>query len=590
VLLVGGCYSNLEATSALCAEAARLDIPPEQIVCTGDVVAYCADAAPTVALIRDLGIQVVMGNCEESLGWGKQDCGCGFAEGTACDRLSAAWYAHADAQLTERDREWMRSLPRRIDILFGDRRIAVIHGAVDSINRFIFGSTPWSEKQRQIELAGCDGIIGGHCGIPFSQMADGKLWHNPGAIGMPANDGTTRVWYSLLSGSENGIEVRLVPLEYDVHSAARKMRQSGLPEGYAIGLETGIWPSCDVLPSQELRLTGEPIAPYRIFWNCVSGPYSSEPLTLTRLRPKFSDPEITATGQRRASVKIKKLDTVWFNTGTLCNITCNNCYIESSPKNDRLAYLTLADVQCFLSEALARNPRPSEIGFTGGEPFMNPEILQMLDASLDVGFRVLVLTNAMRPMQRLKPQLLEINRRFPGKLALRVSLDHYEPVGHERLRGKRTWQPAVNGMMWLADNEFEVSVAGRTIWGETEAIMRNGYRALFAELGLRINADDPTRLVLFPEMRADEDVPEITEQCWNILNRTPDSVMCASSRMVIKRKGAQRPSVVACTLLPYDSAFELGATLADATGPVRLNHPYCARFCVLGGASCSAHS
>jgi hypothetical protein len=73
---------------------------------------------------------------------------------------------------------------------------------------------------------------------------------------------------------------------------------------------------------------------------------------------------------------------------------------------------------------------------------------------------------------------------------------------------------------------------------------------LFAELGLEIDADDPSRLALFPEMRVDEDVPEITEQCWGILDRSPDSVMCASSRMVIKRKGALRPAVVSCTLLP----------------------------------------
>jgi pyruvate-formate lyase-activating enzyme len=421
-------------------------------------------------------------------------------------------------------------------------------------------------------------------------MADGKLWHNPGAIGMPANDGTPRVWYSRLSVGESGIEVRLVSLKYDVHSAARKMRQSGLPEGYAAALETGLWPSCDILPNQELGLTGQPIAAHRILWNGASDPYSSEPRTPARLRPKFSDPEITATGQRRASVKIKKLDTVWFNTGTLCNLTCDNCYIESSPKNDRLAYLTLAEVQCFLNEAMARDPRPSEIGFTGGEPFMNPQILEMLDASLSAGFKALVLTNAMRPMQRLKSRLLAINSRFPGKLAVRVSLDHYEPVGHERVRGKRTWQPTIDGLMWLAENGFDVSVAGRTIWDETEATMRNGYRALFAELGLHVNPDDPIRVVLFPEMRADEDVPEITEQCWGILNRSPDSVMCASSRMVVKRKGAPRPTVVACTLLPFDSAFDLGATLADATRPVRLNHRYCARFCVLGGASCSAHS
>ena len=307
------------------------------------------------------------------------------------------------------------------------------------------------------------------------------------------------------------------------------------------------------------------------------------------LPPKFSDPDITAKGERRARVELKTLDTVWFNTGTLCNLTCENCYIESSPRNDRLVYLTREEVRRFLAEADTFDPRPSEIGFTGGEPFMNPDILGMLEDSLDAGFRVLVLTNAMKPMQRLKAALIDLTRRFPGRLTFRVSLDHYEATGHERLRGPRSWQRTMDGLMWLASKGFNVSIAGRTVWGATEATMRSGYAALFSDLDLKVNAYNPAHLVLFPEMKADEEVPEITEHCWGILGKRPDSVMCASSRMVVKRKGADRPAVVSCTLLPYDGAFELGSSLAEAARPVKLNHRYCARFCVLGGASCSSH-
>lgn len=305
---------------------------------------------------------------------------------------------------------------------------------------------------------------------------------------------------------------------------------------------------------------------------------------------KFQGPEVTAAGERRASVRLTTLRTLWFNTGTLCNITCENCYIESSPRNDRLAYLSRDEVRGFLDEAAQREPPPDEIGFTGGEPFMNRAILGILEDTLQGGFRALVLTNAMRPMQCLKVPLAAINQRFPGRLAVRVSLDHYEAGGHERLRGRRTWTPAIEGLLWLANAGFEVSVAGRTIWNEPLEQMRAGYERLFARLGLTIDAGDPSRLVLFPEMRADDDVPEITERCWGILGKRPESVMCASSRMVVKHKGTDRPSVVACTLLPYDAAFALGATLAEATQrPVPLNHRFCAQFCVLGGASCSAH-
>jgi predicted phosphodiesterase len=266
VLFFGGCYSNLEATVALRREAARLGIGPGNIVCTGDVVAYCADPTATVAAVRDWGVHVVMGNCEESLGWSKEDCGCGFDEGSACERLSIDWYAFANRELGEDDRSWMRSLPRRLDVTIAGRRLAVIHGSVDSINSFVFASTPWEDKKRQIERSGGHGVAGGHCGIPFSHAAGGLLWHNSGALGMPANDGTARVWYSLFVPSGRDIDVRSMSLQYDAGSAARKMRERGLPAGYAEALETGLWPSCDVLPAAELAQRGEALPPDRLLW------------------------------------------------------------------------------------------------------------------------------------------------------------------------------------------------------------------------------------------------------------------------------------------------------------------------------------
>jgi sulfatase maturation enzyme AslB (radical SAM superfamily) len=306
-------------------------------------------------------------------------------------------------------------------------------------------------------------------------------------------------------------------------------------------------------------------------------------------REKFSDPYFTAKGERRASVTLKHLETLWFNTGTLCNLACHNCYIESSPKNDRLVYLTRGEVRAFLDEASRLPVLPTEIGFTGGEPFMNPDIIGMIEDSLAAGFRVLVLTNAMNPMARLKASLVDLQLRFRARLSIRVSLDHYEATGHEQLRGPRSWQPTIDGLFWLAGNGFNLTIAGRTFWGETHATMRAGYAKLLAKLGLNIDAWNPNQLVLFPEMEEQADVPEISEGCWDILGKSPEQVMCASSRMVVKRKGAAAPVIVACTLLPYAEGFEMGASLAEATRSVRLNHRHCARFCVLGGASCSSH-
>ncbi|PIE12345.1 MAG: radical SAM protein [Rhodobacterales bacterium] len=305
---------------------------------------------------------------------------------------------------------------------------------------------------------------------------------------------------------------------------------------------------------------------------------------------KFADPFVTADGQTRAEVALTHPETLWFNTGTLCNITCANCYIDSSPTNDALVYLTAEEVQEFLTQIAARNWPIREIGFTGGEPFMNPNIIDILRVSLQAGFEVLVLTNAMRPMmrKRLLAGIEELNAAYPGKLTFRISLDHHSRARHDEERGSGSFDITLQGMQWLRDAGVAMAVAGRTSFGESDPDSRAGFAALFAEHRFDIDADNPGQTVLFPEMDMSVEVPEITTACWGILGKSPDDVMCSSSRMVVKRKGAARPTVLACTLLAYDKAFELGESLEEAEQPVQLNHPHCAKFCVLGGASCSA--
>ncbi|MYA22610.1 MAG: radical SAM protein [Gemmatimonadetes bacterium] len=320
-----------------------------------------------------------------------------------------------------------------------------------------------------------------------------------------------------------------------------------------------------------------------------AGDSMTQTQALSLLDPhKFQDPDVTADGEERASVALTRLETLWFNTGTLCNLECVNCYIESSPRNDRLVYLTAAEVAAYLDEIERDRLGTHEIGFTGGEPFMNPEMLDMLGDVLERGFESLVLTNAMRPMMKCADGLLRLREVHGDRLTIRVSIDHYEQALHEEERGERSWAPMIKGLRWLSDCGFRLTAAGRTLWGGEESELRTGFARLFADLGVRIDAADPSQLVIFPEMNPSIDVPEITTGCWDILGQSPDDIMCASSRMVIKHKGADSPVVLSCTLLPYDAAFEMGQTLAEAWAPVKLNHPHCAQFCVLGGASCSA--
>lgn len=305
---------------------------------------------------------------------------------------------------------------------------------------------------------------------------------------------------------------------------------------------------------------------------------------------KFQDPAITAKGEARATVALSDPQTLWFNTGTLCNIECVNCYILSSPKNDALVYITADEVRDYLEQLEDRKWGVREIAFTGGEPFMNPQMIDITEASLERGYEVLILTNAMLPMMRktMRDGLLRVNAAYPGKLTMRISVDHHRADLHDAERGVGSMAKTIKGMEWLRDNGFRMAVAGRSVFADSEAESRAGYAAFFAKHDFKIDAYHPGMTVLFPEMDERIEVPEITTACWGILDKSPDAMMCASSRMVVKRKGADKPAVLACTLLPYAPEFELGATLEEAEGAVALNHPHCAKFCVLGGASCSA--
>jgi hypothetical protein len=244
----------------------------------------------------------------------------------------------------------------------------------------------------------------------------------------------------------------------------------------------------------------------------------------------------------------------------------------------------------YLDEIDALGYGKVEIAFTGGEPYMNPEILRLSEMALERGHELLVLTNAMKPMMRPRIQkgLMALKETFGDKMTLRVSLDHFSAEEHDRERGAGSFEIALKGMDWINAQGIPIHIAGRAMFSESDAQARKGYSDLIKSRGWAIDAHDPAQTILFPEMDAAIDVPEITTDCWNILDVHPDSMMCANSRMVVRRKGAGRATVLACTLLWDDPQFELSETLAGARDAVKLNHPHCAKFCVLGGASCSA--
>jgi predicted phosphodiesterase len=260
LLVCGGAYGNLQALETLAVFQAQAGIPDSHVIHTGDAVAYCADTEATTQFIARRGWHAIKGNVEEQIAAGSQDCGCGFAEGSACDVASARWYAHAVATLSPASKAWMAGLPSHLTFRMSGLRVRVVHGSVNQTNRFMWASLPEREFAVELDASGADVVIAGHTGIAFTRFIGERCWHNSGALGMPANDGTRRVWVSVLTPSLSGITISHHALEADVDTAASAIRRDGLPAGYADGLETGLWPSLDILPRTERSATGQPLS------------------------------------------------------------------------------------------------------------------------------------------------------------------------------------------------------------------------------------------------------------------------------------------------------------------------------------------
>lgn len=300
---------------------------------------------------------------------------------------------------------------------------------------------------------------------------------------------------------------------------------------------------------------------------------------------KFLNKKFTYDGKPRAYVELKNLETLWFNSGTLCNLKCIDCYIESSPFNKSLQYLNLKDIKKYTDEIFFHNLNTKLIGITGGEPFMNPFIMDILAHLLNLNFKVLCLSNGMRPIE------LKFNRliTLPNlkNLVIRISIDHYEKHDHEKIRGKNTWSKLIKNISWLHNNGFNINIASKIGNSESEDQIRKGFNNLFKKNKINLDAFDKNILVLFPIMNSEKPATEISQECWKILNKNPDNVMCSSSRMIVKKKDEKNTRVLACTLVTKDKNFELGEKLSTSKKKVYLNHPFCSQFCVLGNSSCS---
>ena len=200
-------------------------------------------------------------------------------------------------------------------------------------------------------------------------------------------------------------------------------------------------------------------------------------------------------------------------------------------------------------------------------------------------FKVLVLSNGMRPIKIKFKDLLTLPNL--NNLTIRISVDHFKKKGHERIRGSNTWKQLIRNLIWLSNNGLNLNIASKIKPDESEKIIREGFHKLFKKIKLNIDPYNKNELIIFPIMDYHKATVEITQNCWAILNKNPESIMCSNSRMIIKRKDEISTKVLPCTLITKDKEFELGNNLVSSKKKVFLNHPFCSQFCVLGNSSCS---
>ena len=259
VLLFGGVYSNLQALEAIVEVAKRENLAPENCICTGDIIGYCAQPEETIRFFKNWNPRSIAGNVEIQLSENAEDCGCDFTKGSRCDGFSQLWYPYAKSKLTEESIHFVKSLPEFIQFEFANKKCTVVHGSYFNTSEFIFKSTPWEKKFSNFKATTSEVIIAGHCGLPFNERHENLLWLNPGVIGMPANDGKPSVWYVILEEKNNLLTFEHKALTYHHILTNALMLENNLPEAYAKTILTGIWDNTEILPEVETTLQGQPI-------------------------------------------------------------------------------------------------------------------------------------------------------------------------------------------------------------------------------------------------------------------------------------------------------------------------------------------
>jgi uncharacterized Fe-S cluster-containing radical SAM superfamily protein/predicted phosphodiesterase len=431
--LCGGLYSNPYALRAFLEDARARGA--DRLVCLGDFGAYGAEPEAVFPLLREHGVECLAGNYEVAIGSGQTDCGCGYTD-DADNAFAQIAYDYTFAHTSPDFAAWMRTLPTEHRETLDGVDMHWVHGSTLALNDFWWESLDADAHRLRVDASGADVVCCTHSGLPWTRRiarSDGgeTLVVNVGVLGRPANDGARNVWYALLDVADGRVDAELVALDYDWPAQAASIRAAGLPEAFAESVETGWLTTClEILPPAE-RSRGR----FQLYKSALpafdgaGASWGAGPAV-----PDDGRPVMPLFGSALFPPRL------WVYTNFHCNLACDYCSVASSPQArprrlgpDRFAAL----VDTAVDEGF------TELYVTGGEPFLEPDLVDMLLLATE-RLDVVCLTNAMLYRGRRAEQL----RRLAGRdrLTLQTSLDGADAASHDVLRGRGSWQRAMEGL------------------------------------------------------------------------------------------------------------------------------------------------
>ena len=504
IAVCGGPYANPFALAAMLRDARVRGC--ERIFCLGDLGGFGADCNALWPLLLEDGVECIAGNYDVAIGRGDPDCGCGYTD-PRDNHYAQLIYDHTLAHTSPDFAAWMRTLPLEHREVIDSVDVHMVHGSPLAINDFMWESQSDDELAMRVAISGADVLLCTHTGIPWQRLVDDCLVVNVGAVGRPANDGSPRTWYAILELNDGTARAELVPLDYPWQAQAASMRAAGLPEVFVETIETGWWTTClEIVPPHE-RARGR----FQLYRGSLDTDWAADAVSWAAPAPNDSDrrPVIELFGSAAFPPRL------WLYTNFHCNLSCDYCVVASSPRARR-RQLGLARVRSLVDEAVQEGFQ--ELYLTGGEPFLDPDIVAMLDYASE-RIDTVVLTNAMLFTGRRGRELTRLAGR-PG-LVIQTSLDGIDPATHDAWRGAGSFERTISGirlarglglpirvaMTETPDNAGEIeplreALADLGVVGEAFAVRPLVRRGFAADQAAAIDVDDA---MLAPELTVTTD-------------------------------------------------------------------------------------